>query len=100
MDDTCYFVGSHDSAEAELLHELCNADVTGRFLKATLFSDSKRPVTADVLNRIDVKKVAEALGREDALTAFLHAGAVESNGQGLLAFEKSAEYVKFSPEYS
>ena len=100
VDDTCYFVGSSESAEAELLHELCNADVTRRFLKATLFSDSKRPVTAEVLNRIDVKKVAETLGREDALIAFLHSGTVESNGQGSLVFEQAAKYVKLRPEPS
>ena len=92
VDDTCYFVGSHRSEEADLLHELFNSDLTRRFLKAVVFADSKRPVTADVLNRIDVKKIAEPLGRTDALTALLHAGTVESNGQGLLVFEPNANY--------
>lgn len=94
VDDTCYFVGSHCREEAALLYELFHADLTRRFLQAIVFSDSKRPITADVLNRIDVKKVAEQLGREEALTSFLHEGTIESNGQGLLVFEQTAKYAK------
>ena len=87
VDDTCYVVGTHDKEEATLLYELYNADITRRFFKSIIFSDSKRPVTADVLNRLDVKKVAEERGQTEALTTFLSRGTIESNGQGLLVFE-------------
>jgi len=98
VDDTCYFVGTDDSAEAALLHELFNADVTQRFLGAVVFAGAKRPITADVLNRLDVKKLAECLGQEEALAAFLREGTVESNGQGLLVFAPSAQYGGASPD--
>jgi hypothetical protein len=92
LDDTCYFIGSSDGAEAYLLHELFDSDLTRCFLQSMIFADSKRPVTADVLNRIDVKKVAEQLGKAEALSDFLHGGNVESNGQGVLVFEKKSKY--------
>jgi hypothetical protein len=92
VDDTCYVIGSSDKLEACLLHELFNSDVTRRLLKAIVFPDSKRPITAEVLNRIDVKKVAEQLGREEDLTLFLNRGMAESNGQGKLVFEQEGKY--------
>jgi len=92
VDDTCYFVGSFDESEACLLHELFMSDVTQRFLRAVVFSDSKRPITAEVLNRIDVKRVAEQLGQEEDLVSFLNRGTIESNGQGVLAFEQRSQY--------
>jgi hypothetical protein len=94
VDDTCYFVGCHHREAAELLHELFNADITRRFLKATVFPDSKRPITAEVLNRVDVTKVAEQMGKEEALSAILPTGTVESNGQGLLVFEPTTKYTR------
>ncbi|HZP80561.1 MAG TPA: class I SAM-dependent methyltransferase [Chthonomonadaceae bacterium] len=92
VDDTCYFVGSHHAKEAALLHELFYSDLTRRFLKAVIFADSKRPITADILNRLDVKKVAEQLGRDEALSAFLHEGTVETKRQGVLVFEPVERY--------
>lgn len=87
VDDTCYFIGCFNRREAALLYELLNSEIVLQFLQANVFNDSKRPVTADVLNRLDVKKIAEHLGRADDLVAFLRKGTTESNGQGLLVFE-------------
>jgi hypothetical protein len=74
------------------MHGLFNSDVARRLLKAIVFSDSKRPITAEVLNRIDAKKVAEQLGREEELTRFLSRGTAESDGQGRLVFEQEGNY--------
>jgi hypothetical protein len=94
VDDTCYFVGSFDRKEACLLQDLLNSEITLRFLQASVFTDSKRPITAEVLNRLDIKKVAEHLGRAEELAAFIQNGNVESNGQGLLVFDPSRQYAR------
>ncbi len=56
VDDTCYVVGSESRNEVSLLYELYNDDLAIRFLKSIIFSDNKRPVTAEVLNRTEIKK--------------------------------------------
>lgn len=88
VDDTCYFVGSCDAEEAHLLLSLFQSDAALRYIRATIFTDNKRPVTADVLNRLDIKKIAECYGKEHELQTFLNSGTIESSGQGLLVFEK------------
>ncbi|HLK56354.1 MAG TPA: DUF1549 domain-containing protein [Chthonomonadaceae bacterium] len=97
VDDTCYFIGSFDQREARLLYELLNSDIVLRFLESSIFADSKRPVTAEVLNRLDLKKVAEQLGRADELADFLQGGNVESNGQGMLVFGRRHNIQKQKP---
>lgn len=94
FDDTCYFIGCNNLEEATLLYELLNSDIGLRFLRSTIFSDSKRPITADVLNRLDIKKLAECMGRADELEKFIRSGNIESNGQGLLVFEPSRKYAR------
>ena len=96
VDDTCYFIGSNDKQEACLLLELLNSEVAKQFLASNIFIDSKRPVTADVLNRIDLKKVSEQVGRLEELETYLRSGNSDSKGQGLLVFEKSKIYVSKS----
>lgn len=92
LDDTCYFIGCDNQAEANLLYDLFNADITRQCLEAMLFTDSKRPVTADLLNRLDLKRIAETLGRDKELTGALETGNAESNGQGLLLFTPKGGY--------
>jgi hypothetical protein len=92
LDDTCYFIPCSSEQEASFGSLLLNSDLAKRFLHALVFYDAKRPVTIDVLNRIDLKRVAERLGLEsDARKYFRDAGLFEG-GQGLLVFEKQEEY--------
>jgi hypothetical protein len=49
-------------------------------------------VTIDVLSRIDLKRVAEWLGLESEAHTFLREAAVFERRQGLLVFEKQAQY--------
>ena len=92
VDDTCYLLGFHNCEEATLLYQLFNANLTRQFLRAIVFMDNKRPITADALHRIDVQRVAEQLSCGEALTELLHSGTAEPNGQGLLVFEATAKY--------
>lgn len=92
LDDTCYFIPCSSEEEATFLCELLNSDVCQRFLRSLVFFDAKRPITIDVLNRIDLKKVAEHVNRESEARRFLVAAAGFEERQALLVFEKREKY--------
>ncbi|MGD0077694.1 MAG: SAM-dependent methyltransferase [Sedimentisphaerales bacterium] len=71
VDDTCYFIPCHTRQESEFICELLNSDLCQRFLRSIVFLDSKRPITIDVLNRIDLRRLAEKLGQEVEAREFL-----------------------------
>ena len=92
LDDTCYFIPCSSEKEAGFLCELLNSDVCQRFLRSLVFFDAKRPVTIDVLNRIDLKKVAEHVDRESEASEVLMTAAGFEDKQLLLVFEKKSGY--------
>ena len=61
LDDTCYFIGFDNLKSARIAHFLLNSVVVQKFLKSIIFPDSKRPITKDVLMRIDFNKVYELM---------------------------------------
>lgn len=92
LDDTCYFVPCTSEDEAQFICELLNSDVSQRFLRSLIFFDSKRPITIDVLNRIDFKRLAEHVNRTSEARRFLVTAAGFEDKQPLLVFEKKAMY--------
>lgn len=92
LDDTCYFIPCSSGEEATFLCELLNSSVCQRFLRSLVFFDAKRPVTMDVLNRIDLKKVAEHVRKESEVRRFLVGAAGFEDRQPLLVFEKKGKY--------
>jgi hypothetical protein len=62
VDDTCYYIPCDSMEEATILAELLNSDVAKEFMDSFIFWDSKRPITIDVLRRIDIAALAEELG--------------------------------------
>lgn len=63
VDDTCYFVACRSETEARLLHTLLASEPAKEFYSAFVFWDAKRPVTTDLLRRLDLWKLAQLLGR-------------------------------------
>lgn len=61
LDDTCYFIGFETLEAAAIAQKILNSNIVQSFLKAIIFSDSKRPITKDILMRINIKKVYEIL---------------------------------------
>lgn len=61
FDDTVYFLSCQSKQEAELLASLLNSDPARQFYSAFIFWDSKRPITVDVLRRLDLRKVQSML---------------------------------------
>jgi hypothetical protein len=62
FDDTVYFLACDSEAEADRILSLVRSRPYAELLGAMIFRDDKRPVTAEVLRRIALKRVAKALG--------------------------------------
>ncbi len=60
-DDTCYFLGFEDRGAAYAMMLLLNGTTVQDFLTASAFLDSKRPYTAALLSRLDLKKCAHSV---------------------------------------
>jgi len=71
LDDTCSFLPCKSRAEAYLLETLLNSEVARQFYSAFIFWDAKRPITIDILNRLDVLALARELGEEKHLLEFV-----------------------------
>jgi len=71
VDDTCYFFPCNTKTEARFFEELLNSETAQRFISALVFTDAKRPVTIDVLKRVDLKKLAEHAGQETMAIDYL-----------------------------
>jgi hypothetical protein len=65
LDDTCYFLACQTQEEAELIASLLNSTAARDFYQSFVFWDSKRPVTVDLLRRLDLEQVAREIGKWD-----------------------------------
>lgn len=70
FDDTCYFLSGETKEEIELIYNLLGSDIYLELLKAHIFWDSKRPVTAELLNSIDILAIASLHGMQEQLLRF------------------------------
>ncbi|MBD3672918.1 MAG: SAM-dependent DNA methyltransferase [Planctomycetaceae bacterium] len=86
VDDTCYCVGCHSQEEAELIHDLLSSEEATTFLSSLIFSDSKRPITIDVLRRLSLEQLARRKGRFEELVELVNQGKSKAklNSQMLL----------------
>lgn len=75
FDDTVYFLPCQSRDEADFLAGLLNSPDAQGFYKSLVFWEAKRPITVDLLNRLDLRKVAAALGCEALFEAFVSARA-------------------------
>ena len=89
MDDTCYFISCASEHEARFACELLNSDICQRFLRSLVFFDAKRPINVDILNRIDLHRIANRLNRQQEARECLGMAAEPEDRQLERAFEKS-----------
>ncbi|MBI1745605.1 MAG: N-6 DNA methylase [Acidobacteria bacterium] len=87
VDDTCYFIPCASKQEAEFFAELLNSETAQRFVSALVFTDAKRPVTVDVLKRVDLQRLAERAGRKTEAVEYLSSSTLECGQQRLLFAE-------------
>lgn len=62
LDDASYFVPCHTQEEAEQVAALLNSPTAHEFFRAFIFWDAKRPITVDLLRRLDLTRLACELG--------------------------------------
>jgi hypothetical protein len=62
FDDTCYHLSCDCEAEARLLASILNDECSQELLGALVFWDAKRPITTEILQRLDLRRVAARLG--------------------------------------
>lgn len=65
LDDTSYFLPCTDREEAEELTGLLNSPEAAEFFQALVFWDAKRPITAELLQRLDLERLARSVQRKD-----------------------------------
>ncbi len=71
LDDTIYFVACQSEREARLVAKLLNSDVAKEFFSAFIFWDAKRPITVDLLRRLDLRALADEMGEGEELDRLL-----------------------------
>lgn len=94
VDDTCYSLPCHSEEEAEFLYALLSSSPAADFLHSLIFSDSKRPITIDVLRRLSIVELARYLRRFDELERFTNSvsDGEMADAQTLLLMESGSEY--------
>lgn len=80
VDDTCYSIPCKSREEAEFLIELLESAPAQEFLQSLIFTDSKRPITIDVLRRLSLVELARRLHRLDELQQFVEPTPVDEEG--------------------
>lgn len=62
FDDTCYFLPFENEQEARVVAEILNSEECREFLESLTFTDSKRPITVELLQRLNIRALAEDCG--------------------------------------
>ncbi len=62
FDDTCYFISAKSLAEAAILHSLMDHPITQEFYHSFIYWDAKRPITKEILQQLDLKKLFAEIG--------------------------------------
>ncbi|MCB9831095.1 MAG: SAM-dependent DNA methyltransferase [Planctomycetes bacterium] len=86
LDDTAYFLPCRDEKEAVLLARMLESEAAQRFLRSLIFWDAKRPITIELLRRLDLAALAEEIGESKAFARLMrdHPWAGENLRQGEL----------------
>jgi hypothetical protein len=65
FDDTIYFLPCQSEEEAEFIEGLLRSEAAQAFLHSMIHWDEKRPVTIEILKRLNIQKLAAMLGHEE-----------------------------------
>ena len=81
FDDTCYFMACQTRDEAVVIAEMLNSQIAREFFSSFVFWDSKRPVTAGLLERLDLVALAQELKIEAPMIAYQASMRIEEVSQ-------------------
>jgi hypothetical protein len=59
FDDACYFLPFQNEDEAKVVTNIRNSEPCLNFISSLLFEDSKRPITVELLQRLNLSAIAE-----------------------------------------
>jgi hypothetical protein len=83
LDDTVYFTPCAGRDAAQTLASLLNSPPAQALFGSLVFWDAKRPITVDLLRKLDVVSLARELGRENELK--VHLDLQEANEETIVA---------------
>lgn len=61
LDDTCYFLACRNEGEARGIAALLASEPATELFQSLVFWDAKRPITTDLLRRLDLQRLAQLL---------------------------------------
>jgi len=70
VDDTVYFIPCRTEEEANTLAKWLNSDICREFLESMIFWKDKRPITASLLKRLNIRQLAKEHGEESLYIGF------------------------------
>jgi len=62
LDDTCNYLPFEEEASARLVADVLNSAPCQQFLKSLIFAGSKRPITVELLQRLNLNAIADKAG--------------------------------------
>lgn len=65
VDDTVYFLACQSEEEAIFIAMLLNSSIAQDFLTSMIFWNDKRPITTELLKRLDLRLLSRTLGLEE-----------------------------------
>jgi hypothetical protein len=73
FDDTIYFLPCSSEDEADFIERLLRSEAAQALFNSMIHWDEKRPITAEVLKRLSLQKLASLLGHENDYIRFTEA---------------------------
>lgn len=70
LDDTVYFLPCWSKDEANFITLLLNSQLAKDFLDSMIFWSDKRPITIDILKKLDLHALSKELGKEEDYLRF------------------------------
>ncbi len=67
LDDTCYFIPCYSEKEAITVLRLLDSGIAREFFESIIFWDNKRPITKEILQRLNISSLAKICGDKDIL---------------------------------
>ena len=93
LDDTCYLFPCDSEEECDVLYELVTSSLATEFWSSLIFWDSKRPVTAKLLNILDLAALAKRLNRWTPVARLLaerQMSRYSNHGHQMMLFRESS----------
>ena len=91
LDDTCYFLACKSEEEAKLIASLLNSKTSVEFFSSFIFWDSKRPITAKILKKLNLMALAKSFQTKEIIPQEKYI-AYFSKPEQLMLLEQRATY--------